>query len=163
MFFVHSFFAKIKHFKNDLVHINGKRQRQENQVKGMKRHVLFGSAWKWSSLCKGCSLCAAQSTAGQTLGKPMACFLQEQVGRCRASSAPLSPKFYTQTNTITHWVTLLLRNVITVLTNQNLTYFWRFSGVIMSSSYKVGCSSKVPLNTSILFSDTIKNLSHLLL
>lgn len=86
-------------FQDYLVHLNDKSQRQEDQVKGRKSHVLFGSAWKWSSLCKGCSLCAVQSTAGQTLGKPMVCFLPEQVGRCRASSAPLSPKFYTHTHT----------------------------------------------------------------
>lgn len=34
-------------------------------------------------------------------------------------------------------------------------YFCRFSGVLMSSSYNVGCSSRVPLNTNSLYSNVI--------
>lgn len=72
-------------------------RRGGDQVKSKNTHVLFGSALKQSFHGTGCSRSDARSMAGQSLDKATGTPLQEQEGRCTSSSAPLSPKFCTDT------------------------------------------------------------------
>ena len=60
-------------------------------------HVLFDSVLKWSFHGTRYSQSVVQSMAGQHQGKQMRSRLCEQEGRYNAFSAPLSPKFYTDT------------------------------------------------------------------